>query len=357
MPPAMPVSRPAPKSTMKNGSYWKHAAEFKPRLLAAIPREELRLLHEKSAARHFAVLARQIAITVLAAFGALAGGSPLVWLPCSIVLGFCAFNFTVLLHEVVHSTVFRTRRPGAENLLGWLYALPSGISKSQFTRWHLDHHNELGSDDDDPKRHWLTPKVVRRWYKALYCTPALFPIYFRAAAREAASYPSDLRRQVKRERLVTIAVHVAVMATLLVLGGTTAFVRLYAIPYFAVFPIAFTVNRLGQHYDIDPRRPANWGTLMRASRLTELVFLYSSYHLEHHYFPSVPLYNLRRVHFALADFYRSEGIRAHTYREVLWGWFVVNRTPHTDWSAAPEGSGPGVAAAVRPARQGDPARV
>ena len=29
---------------------------------------------------------------------------------------------------------------------------PSGISASQFTRWHLDHHAELGSDEDDPKR-------------------------------------------------------------------------------------------------------------------------------------------------------------------------------------------------------------
>ena len=48
----------------------------------------------------------------------------------------------------------------------------------------LDHHAELGSDVGDPKRHHLSPKRNARWFKLLYATPALFPIYFRAARRE-----------------------------------------------------------------------------------------------------------------------------------------------------------------------------
>src|SRR5207244_9177805 len=83
---------------------------------------------------------------------------PLVWVPLALVQGFTVFNFTVLLHEVVHHTVFERRRPRLERALAWLYAVPSGISSSQFTRWHLDHHAELGSDEDDPKRHHLSPK-------------------------------------------------------------------------------------------------------------------------------------------------------------------------------------------------------
>ena len=31
-----------------------------------------------------------------------------------------------------------------------------------------------------------------------------------------------------------------------------AALRAYVVPVFLVFPIAFTLNRLGQHYDIDP---------------------------------------------------------------------------------------------------------
>ena len=149
-------------------------------------------------------------------------------------------------------------------LLGLLYAVPSGISASQFTRWHLDHHAELGSDEDDPKRHHLSPKVNARWYKLLYCTPALFPIYFRAARREASTYPEALQRAIDRERKVSMAAHLSAhRARSGTLFGFYAALRTSIIPVFFIFPIAFTLNRLGQHYDIDPADPAKWGTLMR----------------------------------------------------------------------------------------------
>src|ERR1043165_140221 len=111
---------------------------------------------------------------------------------------------TTLLHEVVHNLIFAKTRPAWERALGLAYASTSGISASQFTRWHLDHHDNLGTYDDDPKRHWLSPKRNARWYKLLYCTPVLMPLYFRAAASEARSYPEALRRTIARERMATI---------------------------------------------------------------------------------------------------------------------------------------------------------
>lgn len=320
---------------MKTGHYWKRIAEHKRRLSDAIPHDELADLHRRSAWRHFAILARQIVLVALAAWAAVHLTNPLAWLPLSVFLGFSAFNFTVLLHEVVHETLFVRRRPRLDALMGYLYAIPSGISRSQFTRWHLDHHDELGSSEHDPKRHWLTPKVVKRWYKLLYCTPALFPIYFRAAARETRTYPEALQRRIRRERLLTTLVHVATMIALLDGPGFAVFAKLYAIPYFVVFPIAFTLNRLGQHYNIDPSRPLAWSTRMGTSWAWNFLFLYSNFHLEHHYFPRVPFYNLAKLNRRLRDFYEREGIPERSYGEILWGWFVENRAPHTDWTPAP----------------------
>ena len=122
----------------------------------------------------------------------------LSWIPFAALVGLTVFNFTVLLHEVLHGLVFRRRRPRASAVLALIYAFPAGLSPLQFTRWHLDHHAELGSWDGDPKRHYLSPKVNRRWYKALYFTPALFFLYFRAAARETASYPPEIRASIGR---------------------------------------------------------------------------------------------------------------------------------------------------------------
>jgi len=156
-------------------------------------------------------------------------------------------------------------------------------------------------------------------------------LYFRAAASEGASYEPELQRTIKRERLVTMIVQLSIMGLLVWLGGWGLAARVQLVPYFIVFPVAFTLNRLGQHYNIDPTHPLKWSTLMKASRIWDFLFLYSNYHLEHHYFPRVPFYNLRRVHFRLQPFYARLGVKSHTYREIVWLWFVRNQKPHTNW--------------------------
>jgi fatty acid desaturase len=318
----------------KSHYYWKQIEAFKGQIKEAVPHEELKALHLRSGPRHLAYTARQFAIIALCSVVLWNVSNPLVWIPFAILQGFTFFNMTTLLHEVVHNSVFASSRAGWNRALGLLYASTSGISASQFTRWHLDHHDNLGSYEDDPKRHWLSPKRNARWYKALYCTPVLMPLYFRAAANEAKGYSEDLRRTIQRERMATMALQFSVMGALLWFGGVGPMLRIQIVPYFLVFPVAFTLNRLGQHYNIDPTHPLKWSTVMKPSRPWDFLFLYSNYHAEHHYFQSVPFYNLRKLHLRLRPLYAQLGLRGHTYREIVWQWFVLNRAPHTDWEKA-----------------------
>jgi fatty acid desaturase len=320
------------RESVKTHFYSRNATALKSELSQVMSRDRLRELHRKSPARHLLVAARQFAILALATAALVRFPHPLVWIPLAFVQGFTIFNFTVLLHEVVHHNVFERRHARAERLLGLLYAVPSGLSASQFTRWHLDHHAELGSAESDPKRHHLSPKVNARWYKLLYCTPALFPIYFRAARREAATYEADLRRRIAGERRVAIGVHLAVIAALWLLAGSAAALRTWVVPVFFVFPVAFTLNRLGQHYDIDPDDPAKWTTLVKGNWFWDFLFLNSNYHLEHHYFPGVPFHRLPALQRALTPFYARRGMRWRSYSELVYGWLVENRAPHTNWA-------------------------
>jgi fatty acid desaturase len=319
---------------VKSHHYSQHSAGLRAELGSAITREQMRDLHRKEPLRHFAVTIRQFAILAFATWGLIRYENPLIWIPLALIQGFTIFNFTVLLHEVVHHTVFARRHQTAEWLLGFLYAIPSGISASQFTRWHLDHHAELGSDEDDPKRAHLSPKVNARWYKLLYCTPALFPIYFRAARREAATYPQALQHAIARERKLSMLAHLSAIAIVWYFFGFYAALRSNIIPVFFIFPIAFTLNRLGQHYDIDPADPAKWGTLMKGHWFWDFAFLNSNYHLEHHYFPGIPLYRLPEVQRALVPFYEKKQMRWQSYGRLVYGWLVENHAPHTDWSAS-----------------------
>ena len=317
---------------MKSHFYSAHAVALRAELGAAISRDQMREFHRKSGWRHFIVAARQFGILGVTTWALIRFENPFIWIPLALVQGFTIFNFTILLHEVVHHTIFARRRRTVERVLALLYATPSGISASQFTRWHLDHHAELGSDVDDPKRHHLSPKVNKRWYKLLYCTPVLFPIYFRAARRESSTYPEPLQKRIAWERKLSLAVHLSALGLLWYFFGFYAALRTSIIPVFFVFPVAFTLNRLGQHYDIDPDDPAKWGTLMKGSWFWDFAYLNSNYHLEHHYFPGVPFYRLPALQRALLPFYERKQMRWQTYGRLVYGWLVENHAPHTDWS-------------------------
>ena len=210
--------------------------------------------------------------------------------------------------------------------------MPSGISASQFTRWHLDHHAGLGSDEEDPKRHYLSPKINARWLKVLYFTPALFPIYFRAAARETASYEPELRKRIARERLVTIAFQLSVLAAIAWLGGWAIAWKLYIVPVFFIFPIAFALNRLGQHYDIDPADPAKWSTLMKGSWFWDAGLLFSNYPPRAPLLPRRPVLQPPAPAEAAHAVLREARHRGAVYGELVWRYLILNRKPHTEWS-------------------------
>lgn len=316
----------------EEGYFHAHRGDLAHRLREAVPREELRDLHRRSGARHAAVALRHALLYGAGWWALVSFDQPWIWLPVAALQGTVILGFIILLHDVVHECVFRTRRPAASRWLGRLYALPSAISASQFSRWHLDHHKELGSADRDPKRAYLSPKRNSRLLKLAYMTPALFVIYARAAARALRSYPPALQGTIRRERLANVAVHVAVLATLWSTLGAEVALRAHVLPLFVFFPVAFTINRLGQHYWIDASDPAKWGTRVDGNPLIGFLFLNSHLHLEHHYFPGVPLYRLPRLNRAMRPFWDAIHHPSRGYGQLLWGWLVRNREAHTDWA-------------------------
>ena len=301
-----------------------------------VTNEEVRALHRPRPARHFVVAARHVLLTGLITVGLLKLTQPWLWIPLALWQGFQILGFIILLHEWVHDSIFGRPHPGWMRFLGWFYAVPSSISASQFARWHMDHHYELGTTGDDPKRAYLTPKIVTRWYKLLYLTPVLFVIYSIGSTSEARGYPPSLRRKIAAERATNMLLHLGIVSALWLGGGFGLALRVHLAPLFLAFPIAFTLNRLGQHYDIDPSDPLQWSTLVGSHPIWNFVYLWSNFHLEHHYYPRVPFYRLEELHQRLQPLYRDRGMHPRGYGEILWNWFVRNRTPHTNWFEGPE---------------------
>ncbi len=317
--------------TKKYRHYYQHLGDLKSRLSESLPRQQLRALHEVRAHRHFLVVGRLLLTLLLAGAALWQTRWPWLWFPAAMIQGFTLLGFVILLHEQIHKMIFATSRPRLERFLGLFYAAVTGISATQFCNWHLQHHDQLGSDSADPKRAHLSPKRNRRWFKLLYFTPALFFLYTRGALREARTYPSQTQKIIRRERLGNITLHLAILATIGVLGGPWVLLRVYVLPVFFCFPIAFSVNRLGQHYNIDPEDPAKWSTRVDGNPIWHFLMVWSNFHLEHHYYQRVPFYNLKKLNRALLPFFLKTGLRNRGYLELIWGWFVQNHRAHTRW--------------------------
>jgi len=288
-------------------------------------------LRNKNVLKHFLLAMRQFALLL---------GLPVLiyicqdafwWVPLALLQGFIVFGFSILLHEVIHDNVFPHRSATTvrcQNILGHVYASISGLSYSQFTKWHLDHHRHLGDDFLDPKKAKLSPHINKWWYKILYGTPALFFIYFRAVAKTVGSYSCVLRKRIKAQRFFTIGLHLVIM-TCFALIGTAFLVKAYIVPVFIGFPLAFFINRMAQHYIIDPDDEFCCATLMRSNAVYDFLFLYSTYHLEHHYYPYVPFYNLKKLNRALQPFYHSKQIKSYSYGQVFYLWIFRNHLAHS----------------------------
>ncbi len=310
--------------------YNQHTVALRSELAHALPHDELRAFHVKHGARHLMVAARQFAILALTTWALIAFTNPLVWIPLAFVQGFTVFNFTVLLHEVVHHTIFERPRAGVERALGWLYAVPSGISASQFTRWHLDHHAELGSDEDDPEAaSSLSPKINARWFKLLYCSPRCsrsisgrrvrkarrIPRRCSGASRSSAASRSSrtCRARADRQRLRRRRRAARVCAA-----------DLFHLPdcVHAQPPRPTLRHRSDRSREV--------GHADARALVWDFAFLNSNYHLEHHYFVGVPFYRLPALQRALAPFYEHHRMRWQNYSAAssMDGWSrTVRRTP------------------------------
>ncbi|MCB1152949.1 fatty acid desaturase [bacterium] len=315
----------------KANSWFQVQDDVLTRIRAELPSERVRELQRLRPWRHFLTVGRLYLQLFLLAYICWQFTNPWIWLPAAFIQGFTVLGFIILLHEQLHNVIFKKRHPRINTMLGYLYALPSAISSSQFTRWHLDHHANLGSEIDDPKRAHLSPKKNKRWYKLLYFTIALLPIYGRAAKAENLTYPAELTRKIKRQRAVNFAIHLAIAGGIWYLADAYTMLRVHLIPMTVFFPIAFILNRLGQHYWIDPDDPVKWGTRVDGSAPIHFLFLWSNFHIEHHYFPQVPMYNLKALNRELRPFFEKVGMPNRTYPELLWGWLVRNKRAHTNW--------------------------
>lgn len=201
------------------------------------------------------------------------------------------FNaLAIFLHEGLHGILFRGKQMNRWG--AFLMGLPMGISASGYRLTHCYHHFQLGGRHDygTYRQHFRHPALV---WLFLYLQLLAGTIIY------ALGIPFvSIRLARGRSRWTILAEYTAIslFITGMVLWLPLSGLLLYWLGPLLVMNLLTNIRGLASHALGDPADCLLASRSVRTNALVASLFLHENYHLEHHLFPRVPSYHLKRLH-------------------------------------------------------------
>lgn len=288
-------------------------------------------LLERSDAKAWLMTVRVLGFLVLLAAAAPLALDLLGWpgpVILAVFLGMQFHKLTILLHECVHGSFFRSR--GLNRRVGIVAAALAGTSFRGFQRAHMLHHRHNGLPDDAEGSVYPALHAARRGRLLVQIFGPLVPVAAWKtvmaqvggrgvpAGRETAGGPDNWTTG-GRALLALLLAQVA-MATVTSWGGLEPWLA----PFYQVTAVTFGLffSRLrGFCEHIPPHGwPASSFTRTHRTHWLEGMLLYDlgmNWHIEHHLYPTVPCYHLPEVHRQLSTLHTAESCSASMVGTVL----------------------------------------
>ncbi|WP_013323911.1 fatty acid desaturase family protein [Gloeothece verrucosa] len=246
----------------------------------------------------------------------------------------------ILLHDACHYRLFPD--PRVNDLLSdLLVAFPIAASTSLYRHWHFPHHRFTNSQRDpewmgeqkDPDT-WRWPgtkkKMLKIFLKDLFGLNMIEMIAIMGlwSPWTRLFIPSEAPGGISLREKITLICHtMLLLGSLIYFGLLLDYILLWLLPSFTLFNMLFKFRSWAEHKVIPN------GNELTASRTTIATFWEKlvispcnvHYHLEHHLFPSVPFYNLDKLHnLLMADpDYKREALIAHSYLDPKDGIIAI----------------------------------
>ncbi len=273
---------------------------------------------------------------MLANFGVIAGAfalfglwpNPLSFIVSAVVLAGRYVGLGILIHDAAHNALFRTHV--LNRVLGrWLFCGPTLIDFDTYRDGHLAHHRHAGTIDD-PDLPFVHAYPVER---ASMRRKLIRDLSGRTGIRDGLYL---IGMTIRHARLAPLVAHTVMFGGLVLLDMPWAYAAWWA-GFIFVVPVCLRLRVMGEHGNVpdllnkDARlhaRTTKAGWIARALVSPNYV----NYHCEHHFFPSVPGYNLPKVHALLEarGFYKDHpNACSNSYLDVLRGC-IGDRTDRPD---------------------------
>jgi fatty acid desaturase len=258
---------------------------------------------------------------------------------CVVIIASQIHGLAVNLHEGIHCRLSTNR--GINNFISTvILALPINSSYKKFKLSHLTHHRHLNTSRDPD---WASQTKVREEYPMklskllsmlLFYTfggrvimgvferpgiKAKLKFVYNAFIFVRPTFPSE---QSKQDTVIGYIFYAILFSCLIYFGLIKEYFLYWIIPGLTWLQVIVTVRGFAEHYCVENTNKYN-GTRNTYTSLFDRVVLGQmwnvGYHLDHHLYPGVPSYNLKKLHTELlkdAD-YKESAHLTHGYVGVI----------------------------------------
>ncbi len=229
-----------------------------------------------------------------------------------LIMGAVQHTLGTFVHEAAHLHLFQHKK--LNQIAGhYLCAAPLLSYLEDYRYFHFEHHRHTGKIDRDPELLFyramgIGPTVSSRGQVVRLFLLDLTGIHYFKGLKYLLGFFQD-----KRDRGVikkpTVSEHMGLLAWVTLIpwlfwssGLFLPFLLFWLLPLMTLSPLLLRWHGFGEHVR-EQGDDAFENTITHKFGVVATLFLYpinSSYHLEHHLFPQVPWYHLKRLHlFAL----------------------------------------------------------
>ena len=234
-----------------------------------------------------------------------------------VIIGASIHALAVLQHDALHGSIFRKRL--LDRWAGFLLFVPVALSAYAYRMVHLLHHKHTRSEHDPYE---YTNLVANRKAASVsfYAWPFLGALFllFQVPVTGLLRGSRRDRLNILLEYALIAAIYTGVFLLAARYAFTDALIHCWLIPLLVTFVIA-QVRVWAEHAMTSRGSPLVESRTVTSNRIVSFFMVNFNYHLEHHLYPSVPWYNLPKLHKLLQLQYRMAGASIYrSYIKLVW---------------------------------------
>jgi fatty acid desaturase len=229
-----------------------------------------------------------------------------------IVIGARQHALGVICHDIVHYRFLKNRKL-ADFLGNFFMTWPMFFTINGYRSMHLRHHKYVNTDDDPDlvrrkgKWDWIFPKGKTDLYKMFIMD--IFALNTFQYIKKIFFYKNDdkLKEDYKRVHMRTYLLQFTYYAFLFIIlfytNNIQNYILFWIIPMLTWLKFAKRVRAMAEHFGIPN---AHYAELTRTVYTNSFGKFFIcphgiNYHISHHKYPSIPMYNLEKFHHKLKE--------------------------------------------------------